>query len=131
MGFNVIRKHFKVAAERWYHWCDKIGMLVWQDAPRQIIFVSDLHKTEEDKHPQRDVVRDMVTQRYNHPSIITWVLFNEGGAQFDPREMTTMVRQLDCSRLINATSHVHDNFIKMGRRRYEVDFHDTHCYDRT
>ena len=131
MGFNVIRKHFKVAAERWYHWCDKMGMLVWQDAPRQILFVRSLHKTEEDKQPQRDVVRDMVTQRYNHPSIITWVLFNEGGAQFDPREMTVMTRQLDTSRLINATSHVHERFVKMGRRRYEVDFHDTHCYERT
>jgi beta-galactosidase/beta-glucuronidase len=131
MGFNVIRKHFKVAAERWYHWCDKIGMLVWQDAPRQILFISDLHKTEEDKQPQREVVRDMVTQRYNHPSIITWVLFNEGGAQFDPKGMTEMTRKLDSSRLINATSHVHERFVKMGRRRYEVDFHDTHCYDRT
>lgn len=29
MGFNVLRKHVKIEAERWYYWCDTIGMLVW------------------------------------------------------------------------------------------------------
>ncbi len=62
MGFNVIRKHFKIESERWYNWCDRIGMLVWQDAPRQILFVRNLHKTDADKQPHREMVRDMVTQ---------------------------------------------------------------------
>lgn len=131
MGFNVIRKHFKIASERWYHWCDKIGMLVWQDAPRQNLFINKPHETDADKQPQRDLVRDMVTQLYNHPSIITWVLFNEGGSQFDPRGMTVMTRRLDQSRLINATSHVNHNMARLGRVRYNADFYDAHCYDRT
>ncbi|HZL36272.1 MAG TPA: glycoside hydrolase family 2 TIM barrel-domain containing protein [Tepidisphaeraceae bacterium] len=33
LGFNTIRKHVKVEPERWYYWCDKLGMLVWQDMP--------------------------------------------------------------------------------------------------
>ncbi len=33
MGFNMIRKHVKVEPARWYHHCDQMGMLVWQDMP--------------------------------------------------------------------------------------------------
>jgi beta-galactosidase/beta-glucuronidase len=33
LGFNTIRKHMKSEPSRWYYWCDKLGMLVWQDIP--------------------------------------------------------------------------------------------------
>jgi beta-galactosidase/beta-glucuronidase len=33
LGFNLARKHVKVEPERWYYWCDKLGLLVWQDMP--------------------------------------------------------------------------------------------------
>ena len=33
LGFNMMRKHVKVEPERWYYWCDKLGLLVWQDMP--------------------------------------------------------------------------------------------------
>ena len=33
MGFNMLRKHIKVEPLRWYHHCDRLGMLVWQDMP--------------------------------------------------------------------------------------------------
>src|SRR5262249_44121340 len=33
LGFNTTRKHIKVEPERWYYWCDKLGLLVWQDMP--------------------------------------------------------------------------------------------------
>src|SRR5574344_366037 len=32
-GFNMIRKHVKVEPARWYYYCDKEGILVWQDMP--------------------------------------------------------------------------------------------------
>ena len=33
LGMNMARKHVKVEPERWYYWCDKLGLLVWQDMP--------------------------------------------------------------------------------------------------
>ena len=32
-GFNMMRKHIKVEPRRYYHLCDKIGILVFQDLP--------------------------------------------------------------------------------------------------
>lgn len=31
LGFNMTRKHIKVEPARWYYWCDKVGLIVWQD----------------------------------------------------------------------------------------------------
>ena len=39
MGFNMIRKHIKVEPARWYYYCDKLGMLVWQDMPAETLVI--------------------------------------------------------------------------------------------
>lgn len=31
LGFNTLRKHIKIEPLRWYHHCDRLGMIVWQD----------------------------------------------------------------------------------------------------
>ena len=128
MGFNVLRKHVKIEEPRWYYWCDQLGMLVWQDLPCQMHFNENAFETEEDKQFARDDLDAMIQQLYNHPSIVSWVIFNETWGQFDPRDMTLRTKRLDRSRLINATSHVYGN--KHNRNRYTVDYHDEHNYWR-
>ena len=128
LGFNVLRKHVKIEASRWYYWCDKLGMLVWQDLPSQMYFNGRDFESDEDKQFARDDLDAMIEQYYNHPSIVSWVIFNETWGQFDPREMTIRAKRLDTSRLINATSHVWPN--EHGRRRYTADYYDEHCYER-
>jgi hypothetical protein len=46
----------------------------------------------------------MVEGLYNHPSIVSWVLFNEGWGQYDTRRMAAWAKHLDPTRILNATS---------------------------
>ena len=54
-GMNMIRKHVKVEPARWYYWCDKLGMLVWQD-----MVSGDAHKTDESKANYRNELKAMI-----------------------------------------------------------------------
>src|SRR3989442_14615982 len=69
-GFNLIRKHVKVEPERWYYWCDKLGLLVWQDMP------SGNNATVDGRRKFDSELLRMVEGLRNHASIIAWVLFN-------------------------------------------------------
>jgi len=71
MGFNGVRKHQKIEDDRFYYWADKLGLLVWAEIGSTYDFneksVANFVKEWE----------KIVVQLYNHPSIITWVPFNE------------------------------------------------------
>ena len=41
LGMNMLRKHVKVEPDRCYYWCDKLGLLVWQDMPSARCFKRD------------------------------------------------------------------------------------------
>lgn len=135
-GFNMLRKHLKVEADRWYYHCDRLGMLVWQDmvsgggtydgwetsykptlwrgswngyadtlASRQRRLGAD------DAAYQRQWLRECrgtVAHLRDHPSVVTWVLFNEGWGQFDALACAEEVRLLDPTRPIDATSGWYD-----------------------
>lgn len=77
-GFNMIRKHLKVEDPLQYYWCDKLGMMVWQDMPHATAMVPD--KTG-DATPGRQYYEEcldaMMNMNYNHPSIVAVMLFNE------------------------------------------------------
>ncbi len=98
LGFNMTRKHVKVEPERWYYWCDKLGLLVWQDMP------SGDNKTPESQKQYELELDRMIAGRRNHPSIVMWVVFNEGWGQFDTERLTAHVKQLDPTRLANNAS---------------------------
>ncbi len=98
LGFNTIRKHVKVEPDRWYYWADRLGILVWQDMP------GAGNRTPAAKAQfQKELLR-MVEERRSHPSIIMWVVFNEGWGQFDTERLTRLVEQTDPSRLVNNAS---------------------------
>jgi hypothetical protein len=109
-GFNSTRKHVKIEPARWYYWCDKLGLLVWQDMPNgsagkdakgnQDGVPRSKEKADQFEHE----LLEMVTQFSNHPSIIMWVIFNESWGQYDTPRLTEMVRAADPHRLINSAS---------------------------
>jgi hypothetical protein len=114
LGLNMARKHVKVEPARWYYWCDKLGLLVWQDMPS-----GDLSKGN-NKAQDGDAISDvagkqfkrelraMIEQHRNHPSIIMWVVFNEGWGQHDTVALTQWVKEVDPTRLVSNASGWHD-----------------------
>jgi hypothetical protein len=97
-GFNMVRKHVKVEPDRWYYWCDKLGLLVWQDMP------SGNNTTPEGRTQFEAELQRMVEGRRNHPSIIVWVLFNEGWGQYETERLVPWLKSLDPSRLVDNAS---------------------------
>ncbi len=96
-GFNC-PQHVKVEPERWYYWCDKLGLLVWQDMP------SGDNKTDASHGQFETELERMIAGRKNHPSIVQWVLFNEGWGEFDTKRLTQRIGQLDPTRLVTDAS---------------------------
>ncbi len=108
LGFNMIRKHVKVEPDRWYHHCDKLGMLVWQDMPSGDRYISptdpDIKRSAESVANFENEWREIITDFGNHPSIVMWVPFNEGWGQFETARIADFTRKLDPTRLVNSAS---------------------------
>ena len=124
MGFNMLRKHVKVENRRFYYWCDKLGILVWQDMPNGDSHIRgdmpDIVKTEESATQFKTELKQLIDTKYNHPSIIMWVPFNEGWGQFDTGEITELIKDYDTTRLVNSASGWTD--------RGTGDVNDVHHY---
>jgi beta-galactosidase/beta-glucuronidase len=131
MGFNLIRKHVKVEPATWYHHCDQLGMLVWQDMPsgdmgnrweqRPGITGSE---TDRDRTPESENIyktewKAIMDGLYNFPSIVVWVPFNEAWGQFKTEEITNWTMKYDPSRLVNSASG--GNFHPVG---HIIDMHN-------
>ncbi len=112
MGFNMVRKHVKVEPRSFYAWCDRLGILVWQDMPNANI---PLESADSDRatDPEAAIqfeaeLTQLVKTHINHPSIVMWVPFNEGWGQHNSRGVVELLRALDPSRLVNHASGWHE-----------------------
>jgi len=125
MGFNTSRKHIKVEDPRWYYWCDKLGLIVFQDMPggdrqssprpnatemdqlkENLLFRLDklpaVEKGEVEKTQFKVELYRMIQHLRNHPSIVDWTIFNEGygAGGHDVPALVNAVRQIDPTRLV-------------------------------
>jgi len=131
MGFNMIRKHIKVEPARWYNYCDKLGMLVWQDMPSGdlgnhwenrpgvIDRATDKDRTPESENYYRKEWNVIIDALYNFPCIVVWTPFNEAWGQFKTVEIADWTMKKDPSRLVNSASG--GNFYTAG---HIVDLHN-------
>ena len=132
LGFNMLRKHIKVECDRWYYYCDKLGMLVWQDMISGGAYIGDIlagvypnlgigvkddndkqyRKFSRAKKEWRDnyeaELHEVLEQLYNVPSICCWVPFNEGWGQFDAKRIATGIKEYDPSRFVDHASGWYD-----------------------
>lgn len=71
LGFNATRLHQKFEDPRFLYWADRLGVMVWSEAPATFTFTP--------LAAQRTVREwlEVVHRDFSHPSIVTWVPLNE------------------------------------------------------
>ena len=124
LGCNMLRKHVKIEPDRLYYWCDKLGLMVWQDMPSGDKYIggrdTDIQRSPESARQFEAELKAMITTFYNHPSIIMWVPYNEGWGQWDTSRIVDLIKKLDPTRLANNASGWSDRGVG--------DVHDIHSY---
>ena len=124
LGFNMVRKHVKVEPDRWYSWCDRLGLLVWQDMPSGDRYIgpgdADYERDADAERIYFAEHQELVRDFGNHPSIVVWVPFNEGWGQFATARVVDWLRRLDPTRLVDSASGWADRGVG--------DLHDIHAY---
>ncbi len=125
LGFTMLRKHVKIEPLRWYHHCDRLGILVWQDMVngggryrelvtnlparwplrfsdrRYRLFFREDAAARAEFH---DEVRRTVKLLGDTACVAVWTVFNEGWGQFDATEIAGEVKALDPTRTVNQVS---------------------------
>ncbi|MCI9336991.1 MAG: glycoside hydrolase family 2 [Lachnospiraceae bacterium] len=104
MGFNGCRKHQKVEDARFLYHADTMGLLVWGEMASPCLY------TDQGVRDYAAEWFEIIKRDYNHPSIVTWVLFNESWGLpnlcLDSRQqcqtmgMYYLVKSLDPTRLV-------------------------------
>ena len=131
LGFNTIRKHVKIEPYRYYYYCDKIGMLIWQDMPsgdrkpnsweyHHLNTGDDVKRSEESKNNYYHEWSEIIDNLKFFQCIIIWIPFNEAWGQFDTEKVVNFTHNKDPTRLINAASG--------GNHRICGNFLDLHHY---
>lgn len=72
LGLNGLRIHIKAEVPRKLYWADKLGLLIQEDVPNYWGEPDSIARSNWEYIAQKEIERD-----YNHPSIFSWVLFNE------------------------------------------------------
>ena len=121
LGFNMLRKHIKIEPLIFYHLCDKLGMVVFQDAVNNgkysFIFDTALPTVGFKKKSDKNLHRDKKTREnflecadgmtellYNTPSVLYYTIFNEGWGQFCADSVYERFKAADETRIYDSTS---------------------------
>jgi len=83
LGLNGLRIHIKAEIPRKLYWADKLGLLIMEDIPNYWGEPTPEAKANWEYIAEREIMRD-----YNHPSVFSWVLFNETWGLFSRDTIT-------------------------------------------
>jgi Glycosyl hydrolases family 2, TIM barrel domain/Glycosyl hydrolases family 2, sugar binding domain/Glycosyl hydrolases family 2 len=124
LGFNMMRKHVKVEPARWYWHADRLGLFVWQDIPSGGRGIGpeggDLDYGAQDAAEFQHEAERIVDALRAHPSVVCWVLFNEGWGQHDTAALAAWLAADDPTRVVDAASGWADRGVGQ--------LADVHCY---
>ncbi|UCG48953.1 MAG: hypothetical protein JSU94_04050 [Phycisphaerales bacterium] len=111
IGLNGQRIHVKIDAPRKLYWADRLGVLIMADVPN-----SWGRPDEQMRKETETALRGMLRRDYNHPSIFSWVIFNETWGLKSGRDgylpetqdwvesLYRLTKQLDPTRLVEDNS---------------------------
>jgi beta-galactosidase len=111
MGTTAIRLAHYPQSDYWHNLCDHNGLFLWNE----VSLVNQMQDTPEFKVNAEQQLRELILQRYNHPSVVFWGLFNELDDQKITPEsllllqhLKSVIGELDSTRLVVAASNHHD-----------------------
>lgn len=132
-GFNGARLHQKVFEERYLHYCDKLGYLVWGEFADW--GVGGWGSPQPGQRPGPSFITEWleaIERDYSHPAIIGWCPLNETFQIIDDtitvlddvtRGMFLATKALDQTRpVLDASGYSH--------RVAETDIYDSHSYEQ-
>jgi hypothetical protein len=124
MGFNMLRKHIKIEIPRYLYWADRMGMLIWAEAPNYVKW------SPAGTGRFRNDLFAMIDRDYNRPSIIIWSIYNEEwGLEWDLAGDTGKQKHVaelyDELKLYDTTRLLCDN---SGWAHVKTDINDHHRY---
>jgi hypothetical protein len=122
IGLNGQRIHIKVEVPRKLYWADRLGVLIQADVP------NSWGPPEEKAQAETEyALRQMIKRDYNHPSIFSWVNFNEtwglfsktgsGRRAYTPKtqdwveSIYKLTKQLDSTRLVEDNSPCNNDHV--------------------
>jgi hypothetical protein len=138
IGLNGLRTHIKVDVPRKLYWADKLGLLVMSDLP------NSWGQPDADMQKEAEyTLREMIKRDFNHPSIFSWIVFNEtwglrskvtdeetGKTQnkYLPKTQNWVASMYYLTKSLDQTRLVEDNSICCGAGHTETDINSWHEY---
>jgi beta-galactosidase len=106
MGANFVRVSHYPQDEAIYRTCDEIGLIVWSEIP----IVNEVKKNEIFYYNAKEMLKEMIYQNYNHPSIVMWGYMNELWDYHDKAieladSLENIARKIDKNRLTTVAFH--------------------------
>ena len=124
MGANFARICHYPQDEAIYRTCDEIGLIVWSEIP----IVNEVKKNETFYYNSKEMLKEMIYQNYNHPSIVMWGYMNELWDYHDKAieladSLENIARKIDKNRLTTVAFHAVMNekpFTQTNREMFDI-----------
>lgn len=124
LGFTAARVHQKFEDPRFLYWADRLGLMIWGEAPAPFSFTP------------RAVTRtvrewlEIVHRDFSHPSIVTWVPLNESwGVQHIARDSRMLHHALSLVHLTKALDPTRPVVSNDGWEQADTDIIAIHDYE--